>query len=135
MTCIRIAAVLIAFAISGIVSASPPPGLTAGSKNISVDSGFAVATLSNAGSFEFGLASMFTGVAMKAHLAETALKAHKITAAQAQARHDQLAAVKKLLDASLAACSQDNKTGACTGDKVQAVALEKKAKIAYAKLK
>ena len=127
-------ATTLAFACLSASAAPPSPGLSAVSKNISADSGFAVATLSNAGSFEFGLASMFTGVAMKAHLTTTALKAHMITAAQAQVRHDKLAAVKALLDRSLAACQQDNRTGECQGDKAAAAKFERLAKSAYEKL-
>ncbi len=126
-------AAVLAFACLS-AAAAPPSGLTAASKDITIDSGFAVATLSNVNSFEFGLASMFSGVAMKAHLAETALKQHMITAAQAQVRHDKLAAVKALLDRSLAACQQDNRTGECQGDKAAAAKFERLAKSAYEKL-
>lgn len=106
------------------------------SGNAESDGGmFAVATLAGAGSFEFKAAPFYTQLMIERHQAAVALRHHAISVDQAIAVQDGADAVRKLLDASLAACVQDAKTGQCTKNQAAAEILLDRAAVALDKVR
>lgn len=100
------------------------------------DSGvFVAATLCTAGSFECQVAPSYTKLAVTRRNAAVALRKGAITVVQAQAVQDQADLVRSLLDKSLAACGQNDRTGKCTKNAAEASRLLAQAKAGLARLK
>lgn len=87
------------------------------------DAGYAAATLAPYNSFEYFEAPLYTRIAVEAHFSDRSLKSGAITKAEAQADHDRLAHVMKLLAQALSVCGEDPHSGQCMKDQSQAGAL------------
>ena len=95
----------------------------------SADSGAVAifATLAPLGSFEWQVAPRYTALAAARHNAAVRLRKGLITVDQAQQVQADADATRKLLDASVAACAQSDRTGQCTKSAAEARRLLAKA--------
>jgi hypothetical protein len=84
---------------------------------------YVTGTLAALGSFEWDAAPLYSHNAMVRHTTAVALKRGMVSLEDAQRVLDETDAVRALLDQSLAACQQDDRTGKCRGDEKHARAL------------
>lgn len=96
---------------------------------------FLAATLCSRGSFECATAPAYTKLAVARRSAAVALRKGTITVDHAQAIQVGADKVRALLDASLAACRQNDHTGRCTGDAQRANLLLAQARAGLSSLK
>ncbi len=91
------------------------------SANATADAGsFLAATLCTTGGFDCETAPVYTSNALARRSAAVQLRQKLITVEQATALLAKTDRVRSLLDQSTTACTQDNKTGKCTGSLTKA---------------
>lgn len=96
---------------------------------------FMAGTLAPLNSFEFKAAPAYTRLASIRRTAAVALRKGSISVDRAEAIQASADKARSLLDRSVDACKQDNKTGACTGNGRQAEQLLASAQRAIAAIR
>jgi hypothetical protein len=127
---------IFAFAAALVLSVSAFGADSLGAK-ATADSGgvYMAASLAPLGSFEWVAAPRYTELATVRHNAAVKLRKGQISVEQAEAVQARADGVRKLLDAAVAACAQDDRTGQCQGSTQKASRLLVRASTQLAALK